>query len=360
MNTSESKIQLWELLSALPNVDVKTNYDLSTRCVLCGDSKKDPNKKRLYIKIDPSNDDEPILYHCFNCNQSGVVHSDMIEAIVSDGGLGGITAKSIASTVKKINRSSSENSGSLKVNRYRRLVTIPVRFPEWNMKSDEKMERMWYIFHRIGKSFDIKDHSHKIIWSLFDFLQENGFEPHGRQDNLITLDRDYVGFLSVHNDFIMMRDTTGKHKYRWVKYNILNQHSQSGSYYAMSNQIDVLSRDDIHLIVAEGPLDILSIRYNLYDNRMNNFIYLACCNGSFTEPILYYINKGLVGKNVKIDIYIDSDTRYDFHQLLQQLKPFKVEVQLWQNMKQKDFGYPLEELDPQPWIPPKRLKEKWA
>lgn len=50
---------------ALPQLEKKGNH-WNFRCVLCGDSKKDPKKKRGWILTKGNK----ITYHCFNCHQS--------------------------------------------------------------------------------------------------------------------------------------------------------------------------------------------------------------------------------------------------------------------------------------------------
>ena len=43
-----------------------------TRCMLCGDSKRDLNKKRFYIICDPMTQDA-VKYICFNCGEYGIL-----------------------------------------------------------------------------------------------------------------------------------------------------------------------------------------------------------------------------------------------------------------------------------------------
>lgn len=48
-----------------PAADVTSELDISTRCHICGDSKKDKNKKRLHLFTKPSWNHDTV--HCFNC-----------------------------------------------------------------------------------------------------------------------------------------------------------------------------------------------------------------------------------------------------------------------------------------------------
>ena len=75
------KIGLYKYLCSLPNVVQKDDWWCCTRCVLCGDSKKNPYKKRLYINCDPTKPDDPVWYKCFNCNACSILTKDMLNAI---------------------------------------------------------------------------------------------------------------------------------------------------------------------------------------------------------------------------------------------------------------------------------------
>lgn len=44
------------------------NNEFVARCPFCGDSKKNPKKKRFHVKFV---DDQTIFFNCFNCGHSG-------------------------------------------------------------------------------------------------------------------------------------------------------------------------------------------------------------------------------------------------------------------------------------------------
>jgi len=48
---------------------IKSGSEIHSRCPLCGDSKKDSNKKRMHINMDKNR------FHCFNCQQRGEIHT---------------------------------------------------------------------------------------------------------------------------------------------------------------------------------------------------------------------------------------------------------------------------------------------
>ena len=60
-----------------------------------------------------------------------------------------------------------------------------------------------------------------------------------------------------------------------------------------------------------------------------------------------YIMKGLVGSNIYVDMYLDNDTKYNFKELKKELSLFVKpnHIKAFHNTKQKDFGYPMEDID---------------
>lgn len=331
MNTKLTKQDIFDSLAALPNVVKKSSYQLVTRCVLCGDSAKDPNKKRLGIRCDCSNPKEPILFNCFNCGESGILTADMIKDI-------GINDDSILQGLKGINKGILDQMGNEKINRYKNKEAIPVEIPTIT-KKESSLRKVKYVFDRIGTKIPIEDFKRlKIIWSIEDFLKINKIKP--TNDFVWLLERDYVGFLSVNNEYIIFRDITGKNKMRYVKYNIFNIVDRTNGFYHVSNQIDLLTRDEIHIILAEGTFDILSLIYNVYHGDFENKIYVAICNGFYKNSIMHYLAKGLVGNNIYIDIYKDNDSIVNYHKFQKEIYPFTKHYHVYYNELNKDFGVP--------------------
>lgn len=338
----EQKIKLQEYFKSL-YPDVKgSGIQFRTRCILCGDSRKDPNKMRLGIKVDPDNIDEPVLYRCFNCNRTGVLTNQMLKEI---GNAGSTTISKI--NVDAINNSIMDNGGNTKINRYRNNRTVKVTIPPLK-REDKEIRKAKYVFDRLGKIIDPQEFPGiKIIWSLNDFLVVNNIEPNGEYNWL--LDKDYVGFLSVNNDFIIFRDITETHKMRYVKYNIFGFYDNSQCFYSIPGRVDLLSPNDIHIKIAEGPFDILSILYNVENGNKDNTIYVASSNGDFYTPLLHYFQKGLVGSNIHIDIYKDNDSKLNYKILKKRLKTYTTSMQnitIYYNgfQNEKDFGVPKDKI----------------
>lgn len=330
------KIELQHYLESLYPAVRGEAPQFKTRCIFCGDSKKDPNKMRLGIKVDATNPEEPVLYHCFNgdCGRAGVLTNRMLKAIAG--------AQQIKVSVDSINKSVMKTSGNTKLNRYKNTRVINVKLPGLYPKD---MDKARYLFNRIGKVIDpVEFNGLKIVWSLNDFIEMNNLKSTSQY--LWMLDKDYIGFLSVNNDFIVFRDITEKHKMRYVKYNVFGFYDNSGSFYSIPAKADLLSMDDIYIIISEGPFDILSILYNVEGNDRTNKIYLSSNDGEFYTPLLHYFEKGFVGSNIYIDAYKDNDSDIEgYVELRKQLKTYTTDIsniRIYYNgyEDEKDFGVP--------------------
>lgn len=297
---------------------------------------------RLGIKVDPSNPEEPVLYHCFNCERRGVLTNQMLQDIAGER----------ASLINKINvdainKEVLNSPGNIKTNRWKNTRTIKVIIPPL-YKDANSIRKAKYIFDRIGKVIDPSEFAGlKIIWSLTQFLKENHIKEQGKYGWL--LEKDYVGFLSVNNDYIIFRDITGTHKMRYVKYNIFGFYDDSQCFYSIPSRVDLLSPQDIHIKIAEGTFDTLSILYNVEDNHRENTIYLSSSNADFYTPLLHYFQKGLVGSNIFVDIYKDNDSKINYTMLKRRLKPYLTTLgntTVYYNgyPEEKDFGVPKEKI----------------
>lgn len=311
---------------------------VKTQCRLCGDSKKDPNKKRFYILCDPI-DSEPVKYICFNCGAYGMLTADILAEII------GPDAEEIP-LLKRINKTSLHDSGTARVNKYRNDRVIPVIIPP-PRKTDSTVQKIRYLNSRIGYNIPVEDYNQlKLVFSIAEFLQVNKISVIEKFKNLIPLyDRDYIGWLSVKNEYLLLRDITGKNKYRYVKYNIFGMEDNAHSFYTISNGVNTISQENIDIVVAEGPFDILSVVYNLYGGIKKDCVFMSTNHGQFYHPLLYYFNKGLVGSNIYLDIYRDSDSIVDYWVLQNQIKIYTKNYRVFRNRIGKDFGVPKNEFE---------------
>lgn len=326
-----TKLEIFNYIKSLPNVIEQSSVQLRTKCFLCGDSKKNPYKKRLGIKCDPFKPEEPILYQCFNCFRKGVFTPEMLHQMEGYN-------HDIDIALRDINKKALSVDGK-SYNKYKNTTEIKVKIPPM-MNNEKTIRKVKYVYKERGFRIPIEDlEGLKIVWNLYDFLNLNNIRP--TNDLAYILDRDYVGFLSAYNEYIIFRDITNNNKMRYIKYNIFDVVDNSHAFYRMNNKVNLLSEDDIHIIVTEGTFDLLGVRYHILDNQIENKLFVASCNGSFIDTIMHYINKGFVGENIIIDCYQDNDTRLNFNKIKQQLLPYILNsnnFNVYYNILSKDFG----------------------
>lgn len=313
---------------------------VKTKCILCGDSKKDPNKKRLYILCDPY-DNDVVTYICFNCGEYGLLTVDMLGQIVGEDA-------ELLNLLRRINRFAKSDSKNKKVNKYKNNRVIPVELPS-PRKTPQTIAKIRYLNNRIGYPIPVEDYKKlKLVFSIQDFLAINNIlVPKKYQFLIPQFETDYVGFLSVKNEYLILRDITGKHKdkFRYVKYNLFGIQSNAHAFYTISNTVNTISQQPIHIIMAEGPMDILSVIYNMYGGIVPDNVFISTNNGTFYHPAMYYINKGLVGSNIFVDIYRDSDSIMDYQLLRKQIRPFTKNFKVYRNAIGKDFGVPKDQYE---------------
>ena len=106
-------------------------------------------------------------------------------------------------------------------------------------------------------------------------------------------------------------------------------------------------QEDIHIVAAEGVFDIISLFYNVFDADDTNKIFCATCNGQYRNALMYYINKGLVGRNIYVDIYRDNDNDkfMNYKKLKAELKSYTKNYRVYYNTLSKDFGVPKDMID---------------
>lgn len=328
--------EIYDRIASHPDVVVQNEDQLRVKCFLCGDSKKNPNKKRLGIKFNFHELNKPIQYNCFNCFEHGAFTVEMLHQM-------DIYDNEIESSIRRINKECHTDDGK-RVNRYTNNKEIPITFPPL-MNDRKTLSKIKYLYSRLGYKIPIEDFENlKLVFNLNDFLRHNNI-PVKEKDykKRCMLDNDYVGWLSVNNEYVILRDITDSHYLRYDKYNLFRVENNSCGFYAMRNQLDLMTQEDIHIVITEGPLDILGVRYHVLNNDIRNCICIASCNGSFIGAIKYYLKKGVVGSNIIIDCYQDNDTRLNFKNIRDELLPFILSpnnFNVYYNTERKDFGVP--------------------
>jgi hypothetical protein len=344
MTNRETKL---DIIQALSNRDVYfkqvNDVEYRTRCPYCGDSMNNLNTGHMYIRINPD-DNFNIVYHCFKCEESGIMTADVLSALDIDD----VDIKSGLYTLNKTaKRADNKNIVSGVQNIY-----FDYKLPE--IKLGKKTE---YIENRLGIKFSKDDFKKmKVITSLKDFLILNDIKSITCDRYIANaIERDCVGFLSFGNSHILFRDITNRGAIRWFKYPITNESRKNRLFYSMAGSVDPLASEKIQINLAEGVMDTLSECYNLgFDD--SNIMHISVSGKYYDRILLYLVDLGLVGSNITINIFADNDAQYNsknnnptdinyFRNLLKKYKHLYGEVNIYYNTMGKDIGVPRDEIN---------------
>lgn len=317
-NIETKKKILEEIENHAERFERKSDIQYRIRCPFCGDS-SNPNDAHMYIKCDLNNPYEPILYNCFkgNCGARGIVNDYFMKKI-------GCKSKFINDLDSSIyNKIPSYKEANVEI------ITGEV---------DMKAPQVKYIEDRLGKGFNKEDFERmKIIWNWENIIP---YINSKKILNTLPNNSDSISFLSDNKSIILNRafDNEGG----WRKIPIIK--AESISCYTMKSVFNLFTSDMIYVNIAEGIFDILSIYKNFNDGE--NSVFLATLGSDYINGINYIIGKGIVGYNVVVKIYIDSDIEYNI--LKKKLKTFKYyfnKIIIYINTKSKDVGVKLEDID---------------
>lgn len=132
---------------------------------------------------------------------------------------------------------------------------------------------------------------------------------------------------------------------RYINYNIFNKYDNTFKFYVIPTNINLMNPEPVRLHLAEGPFDILSIKYNVADNNDRD-IFVSVTGSSYIGCIRHFITKmGIY--NLEIHIYMDNDQNVNFiYNISNLLQYFNIPLYLHNNAYQneKDYGVSKERI----------------
>ena len=322
------------LLENLPNAkSAAGGREVVTDCPFCG------KPKHFYIGMPTS--DKPSMYNCFVCTESGIVTEKFLQAYFGAYTMDG-------SIERFLKEKSKDYDTSIKYNKIANSFYLvnPVAYP-----NEINFRKLSYINERLGLKLTLEEAAaNKIVLNLYDLLSYNKIPKLTRDPRIVQNMNDYfLGFISMDNGYINLRKLTNLELHpsinkRYVNYAVVPNTDNHRRYYVIPTQIDRVKPINVH--IAEGPFDILSIKYNLRYNEPNS-IFIAGCGKSYLNVIKLLIEDfGFATMN--IHIYMDNDD--DIKNILfieNYLSVFKYPFFIHKNIfpGEKDFGVPLDRID---------------
>ena len=308
------------------------DYKVIVKCPVCGEGTKRHNHSHCYIGL--INNGPPVVYHCFMNECSGVVNPNFLHDM-------GIFDNELDTILNVFNRSVSKldtlERKIYMVNKKKTNMSIPEI-----LDSAVSESKLTYMRNRLGVKFSYENLAKlKIIFSLSDFLEINKIQPNMKYKRFLrTLNDEYIGFLSVNNDYIVFRNTLPNKNLRYVKYDIFNTMDTTNIIYSVPGMSCDLFANEVNLNICEGTFDALGVFCHVkkYD-RLNN-IYAACCGSGYLNAIKYFLKLGFIG-NLIVNIYSDDDKdiRY-YDSVYGQIEPWVKQINIYYNELGKDYGVP--------------------
>lgn len=340
MNSFKENLKQF-LLNNIKGKVVAGDKEFLCRCPFCGDSRH-LKSAHFYINL-PNSDDTPVMYHCKKCNVSGILSRSILRDLgveVIDGDM----LSDLISRHKKLSgnfiRGSNKNRSLYKFNTRYDLISM-------SKMSEDKMK---YINDRLGLNLSYQDMIDcKIVLNVLDLYNTNGQNLDYTRDKRIVqeLNDSFLGFLGYNNGSINMRNLRPGEvsKYvdkRYVNYNLFKDLEETSKYYIIPTIVDTLNPEPIKIHIAEGPFDILSIFYNLYNGNKYNSIYASIGGKSYINLVKFLLCD-LKIINAEIHIYFDNDVKNsEIADILYQLQELNIDVYFhWNKFEnEKDYGVP--------------------
>ena len=314
--------------------------EVNIRCRFCGDSRKGSHH-HLYIGL--GTEDKPPMYHCFICNRSGVLTGDILSQLLEYN----VVDPELISELNKEIRSKNKYFLFKKPNK-----SINSLFYNYYIKDNAlNRSKLQYISNRIGYNFTYEEISNnKIILDLHELLYQNEITKYTRSDyTMDILTNHFIGFLSIDNGFLTMRKFTNDVLFpdnlnnRYINYNIFGSKDNHMRYYCIPTQCNLFSNEPIHIRIAEGCFDILSILYNLNNNNRINNIYIASNGKGYFNVIRVLLENFNLATNIIIHLYPDNDIRQgELQYFIDRIKNIYIPMYIHRNtfIGEKDFGVP--------------------
>jgi len=339
------------LLSNFPNARLASGgKEVVIRCPFCGDSQKDMRDAHFYIGLqeeyDFENNQSPPKYHCFLCNKGGILTGELL--------------------LQMLDYSTDEESLicdlNILANKYSSTKTTKSKlFTKYNYttigcieKTSLDLEKLDYINNRLGINLTIDQAlQDKIVFNLLYFLNYNGITKINIPNNEVdTISNYFIGFLSIDNSSILFRKCSNneniKSLKRYKKYKIISNDIEGFNYYCLPTKINSMSTDPIHIHVAEGPFDILSICYNLNHNNRDNQIYISAGGKSYYNAVYTIITILKLSPNIVIHVYPDNDVLDKIIRLnFKKFTDVGISVYIHRNIfeGEKDFGVRMDRIN---------------
>ena len=336
---SEEYIKL--LMDNIPTAKLASGgSEIICKCFDCPD---DGDHHHLYISI-PQTEDDLSFYNCFKCSSKGIVNQHTLMKW-------GIYSLDFNISITNHNNRVMRNPKNFKY-----ALDGICKLTYKNITDNQLSQRkLAFINNRLGTNLTLDDCiKNKIVLNISDvFKQNNHITNFTRHDNVMKLLEQYfLGFISYDNNYINMKNLVHNKGIlyeklddtRYVNYNIFNKQENSMKFILLPCEVNICDPNPVKVHLAEGPFDILSVKYNLRKEFYNN-IYCAVTGNTF-KGVLRHLITIVKLMNIELHLYPDNEpakggrpgTEQVVRSIVNYIEPFGFPIYVHLNKNGKDMG----------------------
>lgn len=292
-----------------------TSKNIICRCPWC---EIETRKKHYHLSISLENP----IFHCFyaGCNKSGTINKLITKIAGKD-----ITEKYV--DIEKIKEFSKKlNNSSIKQN----IINIPeIDIQKFYLK-------YLYLKSRFKYCNSIKiENINGLVFDIKKFFSINS-QIKIDNNNLRYLDyyqSNFIGFLTVKNSILILRNIVENSKFRYCKIKLYN--TKYLDYYKIVGN----DPNSNTIILSEGIFDIYSeYLFNFLSLKNSIRLYASALSTSYKELIKSIVMDELIFK-LNIVILSDIDVKYEYYKKLKENYYYIIDsMTIYYNKMGKDFN----------------------
>lgn len=291
------------------------NQEVWCRCPFCGDNHENFNIKFIM------DDDTPLLYHCWICEEGGLLTNKLLTQI-------GLDNPALPSTIN------FDKSKSKSIKNHQSISNEIFKLSDYYNNEHRNEVCSNYIYKRIEFSPDIQ------TMQMFNIIPDIEKYCNDFRINYNKYMNERVWFRMKNGMLAGRLIDDNPNQQRWMK---LKPGYVSGiTMYTVQKPFDVTQ--NLTIFLSEGVLDSIGLFNYFNENDYDkNALFISCMGRGYDSVIRSLIVSGLFGKSVSICIMCDADytnPKYEFayNQLFSNIKLFTNDIK-------KDFGYPISDIN---------------
>jgi len=291
-------------------------------CPHCGDHPNPRKKGHLYVSKNPK---VPVA-HCFFCNNAWPIPK-LIQDLTGDKELSKLVITN--EELEKYQKQSKTYSSKTRYVQYKLPVIDENSFPF----------KRTYLQKRSLNKIDV-DKLPGLVFNFLEFFKSNNLDIVGEGKQLSNfeaemLQRNFVGFLGVHNTIMFCRNMDPNSKFKFKKIGLQNDSISLLDYWAIEYEDPTRT----HIVLSEGNFDIIG-EYSSDSLNIKNKVKVYASGNSFSYSSL--LKSVCFDHDIyKADVIILSDddkNNYHYYKFLKENSHIINTCQIYINKSGKDFG----------------------